>query len=474
MDRPDSITPVILSGGSGTRLWPVSRAGMAKQLVPLIDGESLLQKTLARVAASPVFGAPMVIGAHPVRFILKEQIAEVSPEASLVVEPCRRDTLAAVLLGAAIAARQAPDQVIAVMPSDHLIDDPEAFAASISEAAVAVSDGGVAVIGVTPTEPSTAYGYIKIGAPLAQHGTTARSVERFLEKPDVDTAAQLVAQGCLWNAGVFCFRPDWLMAETERLEPETRAAVAASVDAIEEDLGFLVPGEQFSAARKVSFDYGVMERTEEAIVVPARFRWSDVGDWRALWEVSEKDDGGVVSKGDVVTRDTRNTLVRAESRLVCTLGVENVAVVETADAVLVSSLDQAQNIRGLVGELDAAGRSEAAEHLRCYRPWGWYQTTDLGDRFRVKRIFVKPGARLSLQRHHHRAEHWVVVRGTAEVTIGTETKTLWENESVYVPIGSVHRLANPGKIPVELIEVQTGSYLEEDDIERISDEFGRA
>ena len=466
-----TIRPVILSGGTGTRLWPVSREGMAKQLLPLTDDLTMLQKTLTRVTGARGFGAPMVIGSHAVRFLLKEQVEKVAPAAMLVLEPARRDTMAAVLLAATIAAEEDPDQVLAVMPSDHMITGDEAFREAVRTASAAVAHTGIAVIGVTPREPATGYGYIRPGP---DSGAGVRKVERFVEKPDAARAQALIEEGCLWNAGIFCFRAGWLIEAMAALYPEDVSRMAEAVRRMSRDLGMFIPGDAFGEVRAISFDHAFMEKTDAAQVATASFSWSDVGDWNALWKATAHDRDGNALKGDVVTVDAQNNLIRAETRTVCAVGVSDLAIVETADAILVAPRDRAQEVKGLVDILKASGRPAATEHLRNHRPWGWYQTMDLGERFRVKRIVVKPGAKLSLQRHHHRSEHWVVVRGTAEVTVDTSVRTLHENESVYIPIGAIHRLANPGKIPVEIIEVQTGTYLEEDDIERIEDEFGRA
>lgn len=465
----DKILPVILCGGSGTRLWPVSREGMAKQLLPIVGDETMLQMTLRRVKAAD-FAEPMVIGAHPVRFTIRDQVEAVAPKARVVIEPERRDTMAAVLLSAAIAAKDDSDTVIVVMPSDHLIRDADAFQNAIRTAAGSVRKSGIAVIGVQPTGPATGYGYIKPGA-AAKDGTSA--VARFVEKPDAARAAELITEGCLWNAGMFAFRAGWLIEAMQAVEPEAVDLVTASVAGMKEDLGMWVPGPSFGKVRSISFDHGFMEKTEEARVAPGNFRWSDVGDWDAVWSVSERDAAGNAIRGDGFAFEAKDNLIHSEGRLVCAVGVEGLAIIETPDAIMVAPRGRAQDVKGLVGALKSAGRPEAAEHIRNHRPWGWYQTMDLGERHRVKRIVVKPGAKLSLQKHHHRAEHWVVVRGTAEVTCDGKVTILHENESVYLPIGSVHRLANPGRIPVEIIEVQTGTYLEEDDIIRIEDEFGR-
>ncbi len=464
------IIPVVLCGGSGSRLWPLSRRDFAKQHVPILGGGSPFQRTLGRLTDGATFGRPLVVTGAGGRFMVADQAAAVGVAVDILLEPEPRDTLPAIAAAAQWVARRDPEAVILVLPSDHLIPDAAAFAATARLAAAAAREGDLVAFGLTPSAPATGYGYIRPGAPLP---SGARRIDAFVEKPDAARAAALIAEGCLWNGGMFCFVAGAGCAEIAALAPEAAAAAAAALDGATDDLGALHLGQAFAAAPKISFDYGVMEKTDRAVVVEAPFAWSDIGDWRELWTQSPKDAAGVAVEGDTVAIDCRDSYLRSSSRLLCVIGVEGLAVVDTPDAVLVAPLDRAQEIKGLVAALASDGRREATEPARVHRPWGWYQTMDLGDRFRVKRIQVAPGKKLSLQKHHHRAEHWVVVRGAAEVTRDAETILLRENESVFLPVGCVHRLANPGKIPVEIIEVQTGAYLEEDDIIRIEDDFGR-
>jgi mannose-1-phosphate guanylyltransferase / mannose-6-phosphate isomerase len=465
-----AVVPVVLCGGSGTRLWPLSRRDFAKHHIPVLGGESPFQRTLRRLAAVPGFETPVVVASQGGRFLAAEQAEQAGVDIELVLEPMGRDTLAAVTLGALIAARRAPDATAFVLPSDHLIPDVAAFAAAARAAEDAAARGDLVVFGLRPTGPVSGYGYIRPGKPTSG---TGRRVAEFVEKPDAERAAELIAEGCLWNAGMFVFRAKAGLAEIARLVPEAVPAVTKAVAEACMDLGALRVGPNFAAVPKVSFDYAVMEKTDRSAVVPVDFAWSDIGDWREIWSLSPKDEAGVASEGPTATLDVKNSYIRADGRLVCAIGVEDLVVVDTPDAVLISRIDRTQEVKQLVGQLEARGRPEAHTPARVRRPWGWYQTMDLGDRFRVKRIQVAPGKQLSLQKHHHRAEHWVVVRGTAEVTRDSEVIVVRENESIYLPAGCVHRLANPGKIPVELIEVQTGAYLEEDDIVRIEDDFGR-
>lgn len=464
------IVPVVLCGGSGTRLWPLSRRDLAKQHAPILGGGSPFQRTLERLAGDPTFGRPLVITGEKGRFLAIEEASAIGVEIDVLVEPEARDTLAAIAVAVEWAARRDPDAPLLVLPSDHLIPDPAAFAATARTAATAAQAGDLVAFGLKPSGPVTGYGYIRPGAPLPTGGWR---IADFVEKPDAARAAELIAEGCLWNSGVFCFAPHAARSEIAARAPEAAAAAAAALDEASDDLGAVRLGASFAKAPRISFDYAVMEKTDRAAVVEASFAWSDIGDWRELWAQSPKDENGVAIEGDAVAIDCRDSYLRGDRRLICVLGMEGIAVVDTPDAILVAPLERAQEIKSLVSVLAAAGRREVTEPARVHRPWGWYQTMDLGDRFRVKRIQVAPGKKLSLQKHHHRAEHWVVVRGTAEVTRDAETSLLRENESVFLPLGCVHRLANPGKIPLEIIEVQTGAYLEEDDIVRFEDDFGR-
>ncbi len=463
------IIPIILCGGSGTRLWPLSRKTYPKQLVAVLGRRSLFQETMQRVVG-PGFAKPIVIAGDDYRFLIAEQLKQIEAEADIVLEPEGRDTFPAIVAAALLAVERGEGAVALVMPSDHVIPDVEAFATAAEAAASAASDGSIVTFGISPSRPASAYGYIRPGADLA----IGQHIETFLEKPDVETAKRLIEEGCLWNGGLFCFQAASLLEEVQRLEADSLACVSAAVESMVEDLDYLRLGASFRSARKISFDYAVMEKTERRAVIPVQFSWSDVGDWRELWALSDKDPAGNAVSGDVRLEAVSNSYVRADSRLVCVLGLTNVAVVDTPDVLLVASLECAQQVRTLAQGLTDQGREEATVHRRVYRPWGWYQTVDLGDRFRVKRISVAPGRQLSLQKHFHRAEHWVVVAGTAELHLDAVISVVRENESVFIPMGSVHRLTNPGRIPIELIEVQTGTYLEEDDIVRLEDDFGRA
>ena len=469
------ILPVILCGGSGTRLWPVSRESMPKQFARLVDAsESTFQATARRVSDPATFARPAVIASAESRFIVAEQLAQAGIAGDIVLEPEGRDSAAAVAVAALHAANVAPETVVLIMAADHVIGDVPAFASAVRAAAVGARAGYTMTLGVEPTRPATDYGYIRRGAALPE-AEGAFAVARFVEKPDAEGAAALIADGALWNSGYFLFRADLMLAELEAHAPAVLSAARAALEGAAVDLDFVrLDATAFGQAPKISIDYAVMERTTRAGVLPVSFPWSDVGTWDAVWQVLPQDEAGNALRGRVEVLGTTNSLVHSEGDgLTTVVGLDGVVVVATPDAVLVASKAQSGRVKELVGVLRARAHPEADAHRRMYRPWGWYQRVDIGERFQVKRIMVTPGGRLSLQKHHHRAEHWVVVKGTAEVTLGERLVLVHENEAVYLPIGAMHRLANPGKIPLELIEVQVGSYTGEDDIIRVEDIYGR-
>jgi mannose-1-phosphate guanylyltransferase / mannose-6-phosphate isomerase len=470
---PAQIVPVIMCGGAGTRLWPVSRESMPKQFVPLVGKDSTFQQVLERIADPELFGRPIVITNTDFRFVVAEQLRESDVEADIVLEPMRRDSGPAVAVSAVLAAARDRDALVLVLAADHVIRKPDEFRAACQRAAAAAAEGRIVTFGIEPTHPATSYGYIRPGEKL--NGASARTVEAFVEKPDAATAANYVAQKYLWNSGNFLFHAATMLAEIERFEPAIAEAAKAAVDGLTRDLDFLrLAGEPFARAPKKSIDYAVMQRTKLAAVVPTDLGWSDIGSWSSVWDVLDHDAAGNATDGPVVMLDSRNSLVHSEESVLTTvIGLDDVIVVSTADAVLVSARTKAEQVKELVEQLKAHNHRAAVEHRRIYRPWGYYQDVDIAPRYRVKRIVVKPGTKLSLQKHFHRSEHWVVVKGTAEITLGNDVRSVHENESVYIPIGSIHRLANPGKIPLELIEVQVGSYLGEDDIVRLDDVYGR-
>ncbi len=464
------ILPVILSGGSGTRLWPLSREAYPKQFLPLSGTHSMLQSTWLRVAGVAAL-PPIVVANESHRFVAAEQLQQVGTTPSaILLEPIGRNTAPAIAAAALEARRNGDDPLLLVLPSDHLIRDVEHFHQAITQAAAIAEQGKLVTFGIQPTAPETGYGYIKAVA-----GEGARAIERFVEKPDLATAEGYVASGeYYWNSGMFLFRASRYLEELERLQPQMLAACRASWDKARRDSDFIrLDAEAFKASPSDSIDYAVMEKTNDASVVPLDAGWSDVGSWTALRDVSEQDADGNAHQGDVIAIDCHNTFAYGE-RLIAMVGLEDVIVVETDDAVLVGKSDRMQEVKDVVARLKVDGRSEATWHRKVYRPWGAYDSIDHGERFQVKRITVKPGGTLSLQMHHHRAEHWIVVSGTAEVTRGDEVLLLTENQSTYIPLGVTHRLRNPGKLPLELIEVQSGSYLGEDDIVRFEDTYGRA
>lgn len=470
-----SIVPVVLCGGSGTRLWPLSRALHPKQLLPLAQSATMLEATVGRTA-SPLFAPPLVVTGEDHRFLVREQIAPGSGRgATIILEPCARNTAPAIALAAHWLEAVDPDTLMLVMPSDHVIADEEAFRAAVEMAMPAANAGRLVTFGIEPTRPEVGYGYIEAEAGSAD-SPGVRRVERFVEKPDLATAEAYCASGShFWNGGIFLFRPSAFLDELRSFAPDLASACAAAVTGAVADGDFVRPAPgPFAACPAISIDYAVMERTKKAAVVPVSIGWSDVGSWQALWEITPKDERQNILHGDVVAVDSSGSLLRSEANLtVAAVGVRDLVVVATRDAVLIVPRERSQDTRLVVEALKAAGRDRHSAHPQVHRPWGSYETTDSGDRFQTKRIIVKPGEKLSLQLHHQRSEHWIVVSGTARVTVGDEVRLLQENESTYVPAGTVHRLENPGKIPLHLIEVQCGPYLGEDDIVRLDDSYGR-
>jgi mannose-1-phosphate guanylyltransferase/mannose-6-phosphate isomerase len=475
-----SVLPVIMAGGSGTRLWPLSRSGYPKQFLVLSGNESLFQLAARRLAAlaSPEFelAGPCIVGNDEHRFLVLDQLRETRLEpSSVLLEPMGRNTAPALTLAALAALEGGTDPVLVVTPADQTVTKPEAFTAALHQAIRLAADGAITILGITPDRPETGYGYIRTtpeGSGLA--------VAQFVEKPDLETAQRYLAEGdYYWNSGMFVLRASVWMKALERFRPDIAEATRAAWTARKTDAKFVRPGKaEFAAVPSESVDYAVMERcpgTDIALrMVALDAGWNDLGAWEAVWQVADKDAQGNAFVGDALIADSENTLVHATSRLVGVVGLKDVVVVETADAVLVSDRARSQEVKQIVNRLGAEQRGEHALHRKVHRPWGWYDSIDSGERFQVKRIMVKPGASLSLQMHHHRAEHWIVVSGTAEIVNGDKTILLTENQSTYIPLGQTHRLANPGKVPLEIIEVQSGSYLGEDDIVRFEDTYGRA
>jgi mannose-1-phosphate guanylyltransferase / mannose-6-phosphate isomerase len=468
------IVPVILSGGSGTRLWPLSRELYPKQLLPLMGTETMLQATLRRVEGLEGLAAPIVVCNEEHRFLVAEQLRQIDvAAAAILLEPSGRNTAPAVALAAATALQDrepGDDPILLVLPADHVIRDAAAFQATVAAGAKLAREDKLVTFGVIPDRSETGYGYIRAAA---RNGAAA--VQQFVEKPDTVLAQEYVTSGeYYWNSGMFMFRAGRYIEELRTHRPEIVTQCVAAIAGAKADLDFIrVDREAFEACEADSIDYAVMENTAHAWVVPMDAGWSDVGSWASLHDASEADAAGNVAVGDVLIEDSRNCYLYSESRLVAAIGLEDCVVVETKDAVLVAPRDRVQEVKGLVERLKAEGRYETSLHREVFRPWGSYDSVDHGERFQVKRITVKPGAQLSLQMHHHRAEHWVVVQGTAMVTRGEETFLLGENESTFIPMGTTHRLENPGKVPLHLIEVQSGSYLGEDDIVRLEDTYGR-
>ena len=476
------IQPVVLSGGSGTRLWPLSREKYPKQLLPLIGEDSLLQATVRRVEgiAGAQLAAPMIVCNEEYRFVIAEQMRLMGKDGPIVLEPVGRNTAPALTLAALAAMRDGADPILLVMPADHVILDTPAFQAVVHAGALLADEGAVVTFGITPDCPETGYGYIQTGAALGQGEACA--IARFVEKPDLATAQSYLDAGTyLWNSGLFMMRASVWLAAIGVCRADILAACHTAWDAGSVDGCFLRVGkEAFGQCPKDSIDYAVMERIAaldaglpRGVVVPLAAGWSDVGAWDALWKVLPKDSDGNVLQGDVLMHDCRNTLAMSGGRLVACIGVDDMVIVETPDAILVSHKDKTQEVKTIVDRLKREGRSEGQLHRKVFRPWGSYDGVDAGERFLVKRIIVNPGACLSLQMHHHRAEHWIVVHGTARVTREDSSYLVSENESTFIPLGNKHRLENPGRVPLEMIEVQSGSYLGEDDIVRFDDIYGR-
>lgn len=473
------VQPVIMAGGSGTRLWPLSRSGYPKQFLVLSGNESLFQLAARRLAAlaSPEFelAGPCIVGNEEHRFLVLDQLRETRQEpSSVLLEPLGRNTAPALTLAALAALEGGKDPVLVVTPADQTVTNPAAFTAALQDAVRIAAEGAIAILGITPDRPETGYGYIRTSGDAA-----GLVVAQFVEKPNLETAQRYLAEGdYYWNSGMFVLRASVWMKALERFRPDIAAATRAAWDARKTDAKFVRPGKaEFAAVPSESVDYAVMERCP-GTDIPLRMvaldaGWNDLGAWEAVWQVSEKDADGNAFVGDALFADSKNTLVHATSRLVGVVGLTDIIVVETADAVLVSDRSRSQEVKQIVNRLGAEQRGEHALHRKVHRPWGWYDSIDSGERFQVKRIMVKPGASLSLQMHHHRAEHWIVVSGTAEIVNGDKTILLTENQSTYIPLGQTHRLANPGKVPLEIIEVQSGSYLGEDDIVRFEDTYGR-
>ena len=468
------VQPVVMAGGSGTRLWPLSRAGFPKQFLVLSGNTSLFQQAVSRLEglanAQLDVAAPVVVGNEEHRFLVLDQLRELKTEpAAVLLEPTGRNTAPAVTLAALQALETGTDAVLVVTSADQTVTDGAAFTAALRAAIAMAAEGAITVLGITPDRPETGYGYIR---------TDGTRVAQFVEKPDLATAEKYVASGAyFWNAGMFVLKASVWMAALERFRPDIATACRAAWAARSTDTKFVRPGKaEFTAVPSESIDYAVMEKCPGVLDIRMQALsagWNDLGGWEAVWQVAQKDAAGNASTGDAIVSDSRNTLVHATSRLVSVVGLDDVIVVETPDAVLVASREKSQDVKNIVNQLGREQRGEQVLHRKVHRPWGWYDGIDHGPRHQVKRILVKPGASLSLQMHHHRAEHWIVVSGTAEVTNGDKVIMLTENQSTYIPLGQTHRLANPGKVPLEIIEVQSGSYLGEDDIVRFEDTYGR-
>jgi len=469
------LIPVILSGGSGTRLWPLSRSAFPKQFLPLAGDRSMLLQTMDRLQGVTALAAPIVVCNERHRFLVAEQLQQGAISgADILLEPVGRNTAPALVAAAHAAQQRGGDPVLLVLPADHLIQDVAAFQHALTIAVEAAEAGGLVTFGVVPQRPETGYGYIRTAATDDEAG--ARAVAAFVEKPDLATAEHYLERGdYYWNSGMFLFRASRYLEELAQHAPQLLAQASSAWEQRREDMDFVrLDATAFSHCPSDSIDYALMEKTAAAVMVPLQAGWSDIGSWSALLDIARRSDEDNVVIGDVITHDTHGSYIRAEERLVATVGVRDHVVVETKDAILVAHRDRVQDVKQIVAQLQAQGRDESDFHRRVFRPWGWFEGIARAERFQVKHIMVKPGARLSLQMHHHRAEHWIVVSGTARVTCGDQSRLLSEDQSTYIPLGTPHRLENPGVIPLELIEVQSGSYLGEDDIVRYEDLYGRS
>jgi mannose-1-phosphate guanylyltransferase / mannose-6-phosphate isomerase len=463
--------PVILSGGSGTRLWPLSRGQYPKQFLPLVSEQTLLQETMLRLSGLEGLKNPIAVCNEDHRFMMAEQLWEIGVKpAGIILEPVGKNTAPAVAMAALSA--ESEDDVLLVLPADHVITNIAPFHLAIAQADLLAKQGYLVTFGIVPTHPETGYGYIMKDS---EQQDSAHKVSAFVEKPDLATAKNYLKSGdYLWNSGMFAFTAGNFLKELEKFNPKMLAVCKQALSAAKTDLDFIrLDKAIFSTCPADSIDYAVMEKTDKAVVIPLAAGWNDVGSWSALWDVTEKDAFGNAISGDVLTVDTKNSYIYSENKLVTVIGVEDLVVIETKDAVMIASKNKVQEVKQIVDQLKQLGRHEAQVHRKAYRPWGHFDSVDSGERHQTKRIVVKPGAKLSLQKHHHRAEHWVVVKGTALVTRGDEQILLTENESTFIPLGTVHRLENPGVIPLEIIEIQSGSYLGEDDIVRFGDTYGR-
>lgn len=470
------IIPVILAGGSGTRLWPLSRELYPKQLISLVNEDTMLQNTINRLDGVEKKGAPIIICNENHRFMVAEQIRQTGVlNPTIMLEPVGRNTAPAVAIAAIHAFYSDPDAILMIMPADHYIDNNEAFVAAINDAALIAEDKVMLTFGIVPESPETGYGYIKAGEAYSSNKSKPYRIDKFVEKPDFETAKKYVESGeYYWNSGMFMFKAATYIEELSKFAPEMIKQCEIAVKNGKADLDFFrIDAASFAECPSDSIDYAVMEKTDRGVMIPLKAGWNDLGSWQSLWQTGKKDCNMNVLHGDTLLYDVKNSYIHASERMVAAIGLENHIIIETSDAILVSPMDRSQDIKHLVSKLKSSERSEAKIHRKVYRPWGSYESIDFADRFQVKRITVKPGGILSLQKHYHRAEHWIVVRGTALVRKDNDSFLLKEDESTYLPLGVTHRLENPGKIPLELIEVQTGPYLGEDDIARFEDVYGR-